>query len=398
MSFVRSPAGSPFRNKHFTVLWVAMLAFEFSNLLMIQLPGFLTSLGLTEGLIGAMYSVSGVVAIIVRPWMGRMIDLRSRRTMLLTAAVANATLLLVLATPDSATPLLWVAFVGWRVAQIGLYSVMLTAASDVLRPERRTQGLALFGLSGLLALTMGGAVGDAVRSLVGFPGLIYVAAALAGSSLLVKLAIPASAFHQEHSAPRRSFWFAIAQRDLLPMWLVAFTFAIGMNAMFTFIRTYVDTVQVGSLALFFLAYGGVASAVRIVGSGRYDLFDPRQLLIGSLLIYAVGLGTLAGAGTVSAFVAAAVLCGFGHGVLFPVITSQVVVRARQSERGSALSAFMALFDLGLTVMAPITGRIIDVAGYTWGFGTVAAAVVIGAIAYGIWEKSPASVASAAASG
>ena len=378
--------GSPFRNRHFTMLWFAMLAFEVANLLMVQLPGFLTSIGLSEGFIGVMFSTSGVVALVARPLLGRIIDLGSRRTVLLAAGAIHAALLALIAIPDSLSPLLWVAFIGWRMAQIALFAIMLTAASDVLRPERRTQGLALFGLSGLLAMMGGGLIGDVVRSLVGFEGLFLASAALGGLSVAIKAAVPGSVFPEPSGSPRRSFWFALVQGDLLPLWLITFTFAVGIEALFTFLRTFVDEVGVGSFGSYLLVYGAMAAIVRIVGSSFMDLFDARRLMFVTTIAYGVGIGLLGVARSVTVFLVLAGLAGFAHGLLFPVITSQVVARARDSERGSAMSAFTALFDLALVTMAPVVGRIIDVNGYTAAFGVVGVAVVVGAFAYVAWDR------------
>jgi predicted MFS family arabinose efflux permease len=314
---------------------------------------------------------------------------------MMVAAGVNASLLGLLAVPDSLTPLLWFAFVAWRVTQIALFAVMLTAASDVLRPERRTQGLALFGLSGLIALTTGGLIGDAVRGAVGFSGLILTAAALAALSLLVKSFVPSEAFGGPPMTGRRSFWYALAQRDLLPLWLVTFGFAIGMQALFTFLPTYVEAEGIGSLGSYFMVYGALAALVRIFGSGALDRFDARRLIIVTSLGYGFGVGLLAATGSEAAFVASAAIAGLAHGVLFPVMTSQVVARARDSERGSALAAFTALFDVGLVAMAPVVGQLIDLSGYTAGFGFVGVSVLAVTSAYGVWDRRHAIAAIAA---
>ncbi len=47
-------------------------------------------------------------------------------------------------------PFLIAVFVGHRVFQIAIFTAMLTLYADVLPSERRTQGLAIFGLGGLI--------------------------------------------------------------------------------------------------------------------------------------------------------------------------------------------------------------------------------------------------------
>ena len=129
--------------------------------------------------------------------------------------------------------------------------------------------------------------------------------------------------------------------------------------------------------------------------GALDRFDARRLIIVTSLGYGFGVGLLAATGSEAAFVASAAIAGLAHGVLFPVMTSQVVARARDSERGSALAAFTALFDVGLVAMAPVVGQLIDLSGYTAGFGFVGVSVLVVTSAYGVWDRRHAIAAVAA---
>ena len=72
------------------------------------------------------------------------------------------------------------------------------------------------------------------------------------------------------------------------------------------------------------------------------------------------------------------LCGIGHGFVFPIILGLVVTRARDNERGAALSVFTALFDLGNVVGGPVLGIIVKVGGYGAMFVT-AAGVALGGL-------------------
>ena len=50
-----------------------------------------------------------------------------------------------------------------------------------------------------------------------------------------------------------------------PLWLATLLFAIGMEAVFTFTRTYVGDRGVGTTGIFFAAYGLIAAVTRIIG-------------------------------------------------------------------------------------------------------------------------------------
>jgi MFS family permease len=82
---------------------------------------------------------------------------------------------------------------------------------------------------------------------------------------------------------------------------------------------------------------------------------------------------------------AGALCGAGHGFAFPILTAMVVDRAPDSDRGSAMSFFTALLDIGTLIGGPLFGAIIDTAG--WDPMFLVAGVGLGAatIIFGRWD-------------
>jgi predicted MFS family arabinose efflux permease len=136
--------------------------------------------------------------------------------------------------------------------------------------------------------------------------------------------------------------------------------------------------------------------MRIIGGRHYDHLPQRTLIVVALLAYGLGMGLMATAGSVVVLVAAAVSSGFSHGAIFPILTSQVVGRARTAERGSAMSIFTSIFDIALLFSAPAVGALIDGFDYRVAFTSVAAALVLGAVVYAVWDRRIVAAAAAAA--
>ncbi len=369
---------------NFGKLFAAALLQEVSFVLMVHFPGYLDGLGITESLIGALYASAAILALVFRPALGRILDLAHRRTVLLVAGLFNAVVLLGLALTPEWGPVLWGLFLAQRVFQIGLFTTMLTYGADSLPLEHRTQGLALFGLSGLFPIAMGGLAGDLVIDAYGFAALFLLAAAASIVSWLLVWRLPLLPVMGRR--PRRGFWHALAQRNLLPLWWATLFFSIGMETMFTFTRTYVDDRQLGSTGLYFGVYGIAAASMRIFGGRYYDRLPQRLLIVGALLGYGLSLGLMAVAGSLPVLVLAAVPGGMAQGAVFPVLTSQVVTRARTAERGSAMSIFTSIFDIALLVSAPTVGSLIDGFDYRLAFGVVAIALLVGAVVYVTWDR------------
>ena len=370
----------------FTLVWIAGLLQEQAWSLMIHFPGHLTDLGASETRIGLLYSLSAVFGLLLRPTLGRLMDSFGRRPVLLVAGFGNAAAVAALGAPSDLGLVLVTVFVAHRVFQIGLFTAMLTLSADVLPPERRTQGLAIYGLGGLIPLATGGAIGDLLLEASGFGTLFLVVAALSVASWLLIWRVPR---HPMTAAggPRRGFWAALRQRNLMPVWWLTMLFAVGLEALFTFIRTFVDERQIGSVGGFFLVYGSAAISVRILSSGRFDRVPQRPLISAAVLAYAAGFVVLAAAQTAGAVTASAGLLGVGHGLLFPVLASQVVMRARDTERGSAMAIFTSLFDLAVLTAAPAVGITIDWQGYTAAFTGVGVFIGVGLVVYLLWDRT-----------
>ncbi len=368
----------------FPRLFVAALLQEMPFSLMIHLPGYLTELGATESLIGILYAASAAISLLLRPLMGRVLDLTRRRTVILIAGAFNIVVVLGLLTTSMWGPYLWVLFLAWRTVQIALFTTMLTYAADSIPVERRTQGLAIFGLSGLIPIAIGGYIGDVVINVWDFEGLFVVAAAIAFASWLLVWTLPV--LPVRGAQPRRSFWAALAQKNMLPLWFVSLLFAIGIESLFTFTRTYVDDRQLGTAGVFFAVYGASAAITRIAGGPLYDRLAHRPLLVSSIAGFGLGLGVMAIAGSEAWVYLAAAMMGTAHGASFPLLSSEVVNRARVSERGSAMSVFTSLFDIALLLGAPAVGFLIDGFDYLVAFAAAGTGIVVGALLYGVWDR------------
>ena len=368
----------------FPRLFTAAMLQELSFSLFIHLPGYLSELGASEGRIGLLYAAAAVLSLTLRPWLGRILDLTHRRTVLLVSAALNLVVVLALTTTTAFGPFLWALFLMQRTIQIALFTAMLTYGADSIPIARRTQGLAIFGLSGLIPIAVGGYAGDVIIAAFGFDGLFLTAAAVTVLSWLIVWTLPV--LPVRGAQPRRSFWAALAQRNLLPLWFATLLFAVGLESLFTFARTFVDDRQVGSAGLLFATYGIVAAITRVAGGRFYDKVAHRPMLTGSIALYGVGLLLMALAQSEALLVAAGITTGTAHGAAFPLLSSEVVNRARVSERGSAVATFTSIFDIALLAGAPSVGFLIDGFDYLVAFSVAGVALLLGALGYRFWDS------------
>lgn len=369
----------------FISTWFASLFQGMSFFLFVHFPGFLRDdLGASEQQIGVVFAATALSAIAVRPWMGRSIDRLGRRPLFMAGNILNVLVVAAYLTIDAIDPWLFTVRIGHGIA-IGLvFSAMLAYAADLVPAERRTQGMSLFGVAGLLPIAIGGFLGDLVTGRWGFDGLFLTALGLAAVGLALSIPLREVA-PQIEPGTTVSFTRPLRQRDLVPMWWISFVFALTLTAYFTFIRTFVDTTGVGSVGAFFGMYAATAILLRLLFGWVPDRVGPKRVLYPAITIFGCGLLVLANAGTTGAIMVAGVLCGAGHGSLFPILFSVSFGRAAIGDRGSASAIFTGVFDLGTLVGGPLLGSLIVLVGYRSMYLIAAVWLVVGTVVFAVWD-------------
>jgi MFS family permease len=353
----------------------------------LHLPGFLHRMTRDEFVIGIVIGTMAASAIAFRPAVGRIMDSRGRKIVLTIGGLVNIAASAAYLVVDHVGPLLFAARILHGLAQGMLFSVLFTIAADLVPAARRTQGIGIFGVSGMLPFGLAGLFGDAILARAGYAELFVFAAACAAVGFVIAITLPDSRPEADPDAPhRRSFLAAVLDRPLLPIWIGVLSFGLGIASYNAFFKTYVLTRHIGSVGSFFGTYTATAVLLRMFGGRLPDVLGPRRTFMPSLLLMAAGLAVLAHAGTDAAVIVAGALCGVGHAYAFPIASTLVVERARGNERGTALAGFTALFDVGLLIGAPTFGFVLERTSYTVMFTAAAATVAAGAGLFALADR------------
>lgn len=354
--------------------------------LFLHLPGFLHDLGAAELQIGFLFGLTAAVAIAARPLVGRAMDAQGRRAMILGGGVLNVAVCALYLTVHRLDGWVYLVRAAHGVAEAILFTGFFTQAADLVPAPRRMEGMAIFGVSGMLPISLGGLIGDQILAGGSYGQLFGCATALGFASLVLSLPLRDQPLpHGE--LPSRGFFAAVAQPDLRPVWFIGSIFATALAAYFTFIKTFVLHTGTGSVGAFFTAYAAAAIGLRVFFAWLPDRAGPKRVLFPALGALSAGLLLLAHVSRANEIVAAGALCGLGHGFIFPILTGLVVARARPAERGAALSIFTALFDAGVALGGPALGIAIHFGGYGTMFTAAAALVAIGSLIFAVWDRA-----------
>ncbi len=379
-------AGAQLFTRAFVLAAVANLLHSLAFFGYLHLPGYLSDEGADELLIGIVVGTMAAAAIVSRPFVGSMLDRQGRRVVARLGSVIHVVVTLAYLWVDGIGPWLFVVRIIHGIAEAMLFSVLFTIAADVVPKERRTEGIALFGISGMIPMALSGFIGDFILAQAGYPELFIataIAAALGG--LCAWPLVDSRPPEQAGAGPRRSFLAVVLQPSLRPLWLMGVSFACAMASYFTFLKTFVEDTGVGSMGLFYGVYSLSAILLRVVLGWLPDRIGPRRTLVPAMAATIAGLVLLPFAQGDVGMAVSGILCGTGHAFVFPILSALVVNRAAASERGVALSMFTALFDLGMLVGAPLLGAVLEKTDYAVMYITAATLALTGGIVYGLWD-------------
>jgi MFS family permease len=380
-----SAAGERLWTGPFVLCFVTNLCQGTAFNLFLHLPGYLHDLGANDVQIGWIASLTALAAVAFRPPVGRAMDRLGRTPVIRWGGALHAAATALYLAVDAIGPLLYAVRVLHGVAEALLFSALFAYAADRVPAARRTEGLALFGVSGMLPISIGGWAGDWLLPRHGFSALFGLAAGLALASFVLSLAMREPRRPPSPVSVSVGARAALQQPELGPLWLLGTVFSIALTAFFVFIKRFVDETGIGSVGLFFGAYTGAALALRLFLGWLPDRIGAKRVLGPALLALVVGFAVMTGARDEPSLVAAGLLCGIGHGFTFPILFALVVGRTPEANRGSTLALFTALFDLGVLIGGPSFGLVIERFGFAAMYALGGIGLALGSIAFFLWD-------------
>jgi len=376
------PSGEPpLMTRNFVVLMIAHFLQALGYASMLLLPIYLQYLQASRTQIGVVMAIAAVSGLAARPVIGWALDRLGRRPTLIAGTCFLVLSMEMLLLVDRIGPLLYATRIIFGIGIAALFSGYFAAAADIVPQARRTEGLALFGISGLLPMLVNpftDQIGIAAPDLRWFlpivGGVIFL-------SIVPLLILPESAGKRGEKLDLGELLRALRNRPLWPAWFATAVFS-GLVAVFmTFATVAADRRGVARPATLWLSYAGGAIFVRALGARLPERIGPANLVAPALGSYVVALMLTASATSLTAFLVAALLAGLGHGYCFPVLSGQVVTRTPERFRGSAMALFTAIWGLTDLIASPLFGALAD----RWGDGGMFLfAAVTGIVSLAMW--------------
>jgi MFS family permease len=388
-----APAGARYQPNSmavlFLIVFVDLVGF---GLVIPLLPFYAERFGASPLQMTLLFAVYSFMSMLAAPFWGRLSDRVGRRPVLMAsmAAAALAYLWLGLATR------LWMVFAARAFAGICAGNIAAAQAyiADVTPPEKRARGMgmigAAFGLGFIIGPVIGGIVAgsDLKTADLATPGFIAAglsASALLGVVFLLRESLSASGGSRETRGRLAALRAALRQPMLGRLLAVFFLVILAFSGMeTTFAWWAIDQFGWGPRPIgFVFFYVGLLSAAMQGGliGPLTRRFGEERLMLGGLVLIALGLLVLPFAREIPLLVLAMTFLALGMGAMQPSLNSLISRRAAPERQGEVMGVAQSVGALSRVLGPIIAGALFSGLGrnspFLWGALLVALALLTG---------------------
>lgn len=355
-----------------------------NNMLLTGLPLYAIYLGGDNSISGMLFGFFMFVAILFRPYFGKLSDEKSRRIVLLVGAIVTAFIALSYVVAFSISLLLIMRSLH-GIGFSATTNASGTVISDIVPKSRLGEGVGYFGLSNTLATAVGPALSIYLIQQFNYQILFIVAGLFGLISIVCSLFITYEKRNQdpEFIAPigKRKISELLFEKTALPTGLVTVFVYVGMGAALTFIPTFALSLGIEDIGLYYTVYSFALLFTRIVGGKLADKYGSSLVIIPGLVIMTLSFVVLAYASSLGGFIISGILYGLGLGFVEPALNAVMIKLCPPDRRGAGNSTFFTSKDLGGGVGAICLGFISLQSGFKAVFLYSALSIIVAFFAY-----------------
>ncbi len=363
---MKDAGGRSFWNRDFLLSLASYFFLFMAVSLFFLLPVVLEKFGPRQSRIGLIMGIHSVVAIAVRPFFGRLIDVRGGRRIALLGMF-----IFIFAVPffHFVNDAGWLPFLLRALTGLG-WGISMTATialcSDLAPADRLARSMGVIGVAGLVANALGPLLAEELIRRGG-------AAALYNVSLVFLLAALGCVM-AARQAPKPECGDGsggLKALKLVPWALAAIVGSVPVfhgairGAMIYFIAVFGNSIGIGRIGPFFVVFSLAAILTRFRLSDLSDRFGRKTIILPAALIIVGNLFVIAQVRSFPLLIVTGFVGGLGQGLIFPALSTYIIDFLGRENKGLAISLYNSLFDVGMGLGSPVFGWISDVAGYRW---------------------------------
>jgi MFS family permease len=345
--------------KSFILLIIGNLFLFMSfQMLIPTLPPYIKQIGATGLEIGLVTALFSIGAILSRPFIGYLLEYKTRKPQVLIGAVLLLLITLIYPISQIIFVFLLFRFVhglawGWSTTANG------TAAVDVVPNSRLGEGMGYYGLCMTIGMIVAPSLGIFLFETTSFSNLIYVSAVLGVIAAIllatVRYTTPEEVKKAKKEELKFSYFGSLIERSSLFPALITIIATFGYGSIITFIVIFGEERGIENIFLYYLVNAVMATLARPITGKWFDRRGPKGLSVFCMFLAFSGLWVLSFADSILYIIISAVLFGVGFGSLIPTLQSWVLSLTPTNRRGVANGMFFSSIDLGIGLSGLVFG-------------------------------------------
>ncbi len=347
-------------NLQFWLLCISsFLFFSSFNMIIPELPSYLTSLG-GAAYKGFIISLFTLTAALSRPFSGKLADTIGRIPIMIIGAGVCFVIGFVYPMVTTVAGFLLLRLLhgfstGFKPTGTSAY------VADVVPMNRRGEAMGILGVFGSLGIAAGPAVGGLVAQLYSTDIMFYASSASAILSVIIlmgmKETLPDKQRFQWHQLyiTRGDIFEPLVKAPSIIMFLSAYSFGVVL----TIIPDFSDYLGVTNRGYFFASFTAASILVRIFAGKISDKYGRTTVLRYSTLMVMVAMILVGTAQTPFMFLMYAALLGIAAGMNSPTIFAWTIDLSNPLRRAKAMATMYIAMEIGIGLGALITGFLVN---------------------------------------
>jgi len=379
----------PFWNRYFILALFSYFFLFMSITLFFLFPLFLKQFNASRSQIGLIMGVHSLMSILIRPYIGRLVDKRGRKNVSLFGIGFLIFILPLfhLIKDAGLFPLSLRALMGlgWGISM----TATMTICSDLAPLERVAHSMGIIGVAGLLSSALGPWLAEGIINLYGFSALFNTSLAFLFASFICMLFTKeALKFNQGVDTGEKGGLQKVSILVILMISFLPIVHGAVRGAVVFFIALFGKSINLQKIGPFFTAFSIAAILTRIFVGGLSDRYGRKQVIFPAALIISFNLFLISQTKAFWMYVLCGFIGGFGQGLIFPALSTYFIDTLGRENKGLAISLYLSFFDVGMGLGSTFFGWISDLYGYRNMFLFAGVVLFIAAVFFLLKAPSP----------
>lgn len=333
----------------------ALLFFASFNMIIPELPEFLTKLGGADykGLIISLFTITAMIS---RPFSGKLADRLGRKPVIIFGGMVC---------------LICSLFYPWLTTLYGFFMLRLfhgfstgfsptgvsAYVSDVIPADRRGEAMGFIGTAGAIGMAAGPAMGGAVANQFGLEWMFYLSSFFAFVAIAITLGLKETLKERYEISFRL---FKLKKEDLFEPLVVApclvmLLAAYAYGAVYTLLPDFGQHLGIHNKGLLFTFLTVASLLVRFVAGKASDIFGRVPVLKVTILLITVSMAIIGLATSSWMLVAGVSVYGFAQGATSPTLLAWATDLSSDEHRGRGIASLYISMEMGIGLGALLSG-------------------------------------------